>query len=107
MTCGLLTLFGWVVPLLIMMTSGRRSAFVRAHAVESLNFQLSVFVLCNLVANAVGLVFAVVTLGLGWGLVLLVGLGFIIFGGIVMGMASSQASSGGSYRYPLTIRMVH
>lgn len=48
---GYFTLF--VGPLIMMLTAGRRSAFVRAHAKEALNFQLTV------------LLITIVTFGLG------------------------------------------
>jgi uncharacterized Tic20 family protein len=88
-------------PLIIMVTQGNKSAFVRRHAVESLNFQLTL-----LIALVAGVVLSIVTLGLG----LLV----FIPGAIVVGIAALvlvilagiKANNGEDYRYPFNIRMV-
>ncbi|MGZ4589345.1 MAG: DUF4870 domain-containing protein, partial [Actinomycetes bacterium] len=62
-------------PLIIMLTQGTKSAFVRRHAVESLNFQITL-----LIALAAGIVLSIVTLG--------VGLLVVIPAAIVIGIAS-------------------
>ena len=105
LTAGVLSLFAFVFPLVVMNTLGGRSPRVRAHAVESLNFQLSM-----LLYSAVLLVFtlavAVVTLGVGLVVLIPILLGLGLFATVVMVVASVQASSGGFFRYPLTIRFV-
>ena len=85
----------FLVPLVIMMTTGKDSAFVRRHAVESLNFQISA-----LIYGAVSFVLALVVIGL----VLLVILA--IFYVVVVVLATMKAARGEEYRYPLTIRLV-
>ena len=47
-------------PLIIMLTIGNQSPYVRKHAVESLNFQISL-----LIYGAAAVLFSLVTLGLG------------------------------------------
>lgn len=82
-------------PLLVMLIQGNKSAYVRAHAVESLNFQLSL-----LIYAIVSFVLALLLVG--FLLLAVVALMWLIFPII----ATIKASAGESYRYPLTIRMV-
>jgi uncharacterized protein len=86
---------GFVAPLVILLVFGQRSAFVRANAVESLNFNLS------------WLLYAIVSVLLifvGIGLLLLLALGIAYV--ILIVIASIRANNGELYRYPLTIRLV-
>ena len=85
----------FLVPLVIMLTKGKTSPFVRRHAVESLNFQISA-----LIYGAVSFVLALLVIGL----VLLVVLA--IFYVVVVVLATLKAARGEEYRYPLTIRLV-
>ncbi len=105
LSAGALSLFAFVFPLVVMNTVGSRSAQVRAHAVESLNFQLSMLVYSVglvLVAIVVGLL----TLGFGLLVVIPVVIALAVFELVVLVLASVQASNGGFYRYPLTVRFV-
>lgn len=104
-TAGALSIFTFVFPLIVMNTIGSRSARVRAHAVESLNFQLSML-LYSVTLTIVMLVVALATIGLGLLVMIpaLIALG--LFWVVVMVIASVQASNGGFYRYPLNIRFV-
>ncbi len=82
-------------PLIVMLTKGNESAYVRRQAVESLNFQLSI------------LIYAVVSIVLlfvliGFILLPIVGIAWLVF--TIIG--SVRAARGEEYRYPLTIRMV-
>ena len=92
-----LGLLGFLGPLIIMMTSGTKDNFVRVHAVEAVNFHLTVIIgwLIVGVANAI-------TCGLAFPLVFAVLIPVIYFGV----QAGSAASRGEWYRYPWTIRMV-
>jgi len=82
-------------PLIVMLTKGNESAYVRRQSVESLNFQLSMLIY--------GVVSAVLMLVLiGFLLILVVGILWLVFTVI----ASVKASNGEEYHYPLTIRMV-
>jgi uncharacterized Tic20 family protein len=86
----------FLVPLVVMLVKGPQSPFVRAHAVESLNFQLSMLIY--------GIVSAVLILAAGIGLILLAILAVLWIVTVIM--ATMRASEGQAYRYPLTIRFV-
>lgn len=82
-------------PLLVLLIQGPKSARVRAQAVESLNFDLTMTIAMLLSVMLVFLLIGVVTtpiLGILW-------LVFKI-------VATVQTASGQDYRYPLNIRMV-
>jgi len=85
----------FICPLVIMLTKGNESPFVRRNAVESLNFQISLYiyaVVCFV------LVFVLV------GFFLLIALG--IFALIAIILATVKAANGEEFRYPLCIRLV-
>jgi uncharacterized Tic20 family protein len=86
---------GFLCPLIIMLVKGNESAFVRRHAVESLNFQISLLI--YLVVSGI-LVLLVI------GIFLLIALG--IFALVVIILATIAAANGQDYRYPLCIRLV-
>jgi uncharacterized protein len=92
---GAAVAMAFVVPLVIMLTKGKQSAFVRRHAVESLNFQISV-----LIYAAVSALLALVVIGL------LMLLALAVFYVVVVVLATVKAASGEEYRYPLTLRLV-
>jgi uncharacterized Tic20 family protein len=100
-------LIAWVVamaflgPLIVLLVQGPKSPFVRRHAVESLNFQITL-----LIALAAGIVLSVVTLGIGLLVVIPVGLAIMVAALVFMVMASVAANNGEDYRYPLNIRLV-
>ncbi|MFC4913413.1 DUF1707 and DUF4870 domain-containing protein [Actinomadura gamaensis] len=81
---GYFTLF--VGPLIMMMTAGRRSAYVRAHAAEAVNFQLTVL-LVTIVTFGLGAVLYAVT----W---------------IVAAVAALFALTGQPFRTPYILRLV-
>jgi uncharacterized Tic20 family protein len=82
-------------PLIVMLVKGNESVWVRRHAVESLNFQLSILIY--------GIVSAVLVLVL-IGFLLLIAVGLLWL--ICTIMAAVKANNGEDFRYPLTIRMV-
>ncbi len=82
-------------PLIVMLTKGNESAFVRRQAVESLNFQLSM-----LIYFIVSFVLLFVLIG--FLLLPIVGIMWLVF--TIIG--SIKGSNGEDYRYPLTLRMV-
>jgi uncharacterized Tic20 family protein len=86
---------GFLAPLAVLMLAGRRSAFVRRHAVEALNFNLSV-----LLYAAISAVLVLVVIGIP----MLVAVGLLYVVAVLFGAAA--ASRGEDYRYPLTIRFV-
>ena len=82
-------------PLIVMLTKGNESPWVRRQAVESLNFQLSI-----LIYGAVSVLLCFVLIG--FVLLPLVGL----TGLVCTILGSIRAGRGEDYRYPFTIRMV-
>jgi uncharacterized protein len=86
---------GFLAPLIVLLLFGPRSAYVRAHAVESLNFNLS-----WLLYAIVG----VLLIFIGIGILILIALGIAYV--VLIVVASIRANSGVFYRYPLTIRFV-
>jgi uncharacterized protein len=86
---------GFVAPLLVLLVFGPRSAYVRAHAVESLNFNLT------------WLLYAIVAVALAFlliGIPILIALGLAYL--VLIVIASIRANNGEFYRYPLTIRFI-
>jgi hypothetical protein len=96
---------GFLAPLIVLLVKGKESPFVRRHAVESLNFQLSL-----LIYLVVGSIVSVVLFFLTFGLFLIILVPAAVLLGIgalvVIILASVKASQGEDYRYPLTIRIV-
>ena len=86
---------GFVAPLVVLLVFGPRSAYVRAHAVESLNFNLS-WLLYAIVS--------VVLIFIGIGILMLLALGIAYV--VLIVIASIRANNGEFFRYPLTIRFV-
>ncbi len=82
-------------PLIVMLTKGNESGYVRAQAVESLNFQLSMLI--YFIVSFV-LVFVLI----GFLLLPVVGIAWLV----LTILASVKSANGELYRYPLTIRMV-
>lgn len=86
---------GFVVPLIIMITKGNESPFVRRAAVESLNFWIT-----GLLASVVAFVLLFVLIGfILLPLVALVWLILPIYAGI-------KANEGVDYRYPFNLRLI-
>jgi uncharacterized Tic20 family protein len=72
--------------------------FVRAHAAEALNFNLSVMIYAVVLATAAALLV---------GVLLLMALAAVILAWLVLTcVAATKAGQGETYRYPLTIRFV-
>jgi uncharacterized protein len=86
---------GFVAPLVVLLVFGPRSAYVRAHAVESLNFNLS-WLLYAIVGG--------ILLIIGIGVLILIALGIAYV--VLVIIASVQANNGQFFRYPLTIRFI-
>jgi uncharacterized Tic20 family protein len=87
--------FGLIVPLIVMLTLGSRSAYVRHHAVEALNFHITTWIAAFVAGISLFLVVGVILLPA----VLIVGAVFTV-------IAAVKAYQGVPYRYPLTIRLV-
>lgn len=100
---GLLVPFAWLIIYLVYKD---RSQFVRAHAAEAVNFHLSL-IIYQLGGFVVSIVLALVTLGIGFLLVIPLYLALVVFALVVVIMAAIAANQGRPYRYPITIRMVN
>jgi uncharacterized Tic20 family protein len=86
---------GFIAPLVVLLVFGPRSAYVRAHAVESLNFNQS-----WLIYAIVGVV--LIFLGIGILILLALGIAYVF----LVIIASIRANNGELFRYPLTLRFV-
>lgn len=86
---------GLLAPLAVLLFKGNDSAFVRRHAVESLNFQINALVYTVVFAL---LLFVLI----GFVLLPLYGLFYLIC--VILGAV--RASAGDDFRYPMTIRFV-
>jgi uncharacterized Tic20 family protein len=90
------TLVLWIIaPMAVLLTKGQESAFVRAQAIESLNFQLTVLLASFGAA-------ALTTLAIGFLLVPAVATGALV----LIVLASVRAYRGDPFRYPLNIRLI-
>ncbi len=96
--------FGFLAPLVVMLVKSE-SPYVRRHAVESLNFQISILIY-GIVGAIVAFVLALVTFGIGLLVIVPVAIAAGIAILIVMILATVAASKGEDYRYPLTIRFI-
>ena len=83
---------GFLAPLIIYLIKKNESSFVTAHARESLNFQITIFIII------VALVITVVGILLLW----IVG----ILALVLVIMATIKASEGKLYRYPFSLRLI-
>jgi uncharacterized protein len=86
---------GFLGPLVVLLVAGDKSPFIRRHAVEALNFNLS-----WLLYIGAALILSVILIGLP--VLLALGIGYVVF----VILAAMEASRGGEYRYPLTVRFV-
>ena len=84
-----------IFPLIVYLTAGKDSAFVRRHSTEALNFHISL-----LIYSIVSAVLILVLIGI----VLLIVVA--IFGLVMTIVATIAAAQGRDFRYPLTIRLV-
>ena len=82
-------------PLIIMLVFGPRNAFVKNQSTEALNFQITLAIAVIISFILFFVVIGIVLLPI----VLVVGLVFMIIGGV-------KAYGGEEYRYPINIRMV-
>ena len=84
--------FPILAPLVIYLIKKDESSFVAYHAKESLNFQITLFVICIL------LFITIVGILLLW----IVG----IIGAVLVIVATIRASEGKLYKYPFAIRLI-
>ncbi len=88
---------GFIAPLIVMLTKGNESPYTKYHAVEALNFQITVTI-----AYVASYILLAVTFGILFFLPFLVWIGAVIFC-IMAGMASNK---GEAYKYPLNLRLI-
>ncbi|NEA35840.1 DUF4870 domain-containing protein [Streptomyces sp. SID13031] len=88
-------ILGFIAPLIVLLVKGNESPTVRAHAVESLNFQITASI--GYIASYILMVVLIgfITLPAIWILAVV----FAI-------MATMAASSGKPYKYPFALRLV-
>jgi uncharacterized protein len=91
----------FLAPLLVLLVQGDKSAFVRRHAVESLNFQISL-----LIYLAVAFIAGLLTLSLLSVVLIPLGIAAAVAALVFIITATMAASRGEEYTYPLTIRLV-
>jgi uncharacterized Tic20 family protein len=96
MLAHLLAIFtGFIGPLVIYLTKGQTDPFVRHHAAESLNFQITV-----VIAAFVSLILFIVLIGI-------IMLPVVIIGALVLEIVGAvRANAGEWWRYPVNIRLV-
>lgn len=87
--------FGFLPALIIYLTKGNDSAFVKQESREALNFQITLAI-----AYVISTVLIIVLIGLL--MLLAVWVGSVI----LMIMAAIAANKGEAYRYPLNIRLI-
>lgn len=86
---------GFLGPLVVLLAVGNRSSYVRRHAVEALNFNLT-----WLIYIVVGVILAFLLIGIP--ILIALGVAYLVL--VVLGAVA--ASDGRDFRYPLTIRFV-
>ena len=86
---------GWVVPLVIYFVKKDESEFVTAHAKESLNLQITTFLLA-----IIGVILVIICVGIPFLIALAI---YEIVFGVIAGI---QAYDGKPYRYPFCVRLI-
>ncbi len=86
---------GLIAPLIVLLVKGNESPYVRAHAVESLNFQITA-----LIAALVSIPFVFILIGIP--MLIVIGVLYLIW----VIQASLAANRGEYYRYPVNWRIV-
>lgn len=84
--------FPILAPLIIYLVKKNESSFVATHAKESLNFQITMFIIC----------FALVITVIGILLLWAVGIMYVV----LIIVATIRASEGKLYKYPFAIRLI-
>ncbi len=86
---------GFIAPLIIYLIKKDESAYVREHAKESLNFQISLFIY-----YIVSFILMFILIGIV--LMIVLGIGALV----LIIIATIKASEGKLYRYPFCIRLI-
>lgn len=99
---GFMTGIGsWVGPLIIWIIRREQDPFVADHAREGLNFNITMAILVG-----VALLLGILTLGIALLLIVPVALVIAVLWFIWTIQATTAASRGETYRYPLSIRLI-
>jgi uncharacterized Tic20 family protein len=94
-------MFAVLGPLAVLLTDKRRSHFAREHAVEALNFEVS------MLAYALGVVvLAFISLGLMMTPAFLALLALVAHYVVASTLGARHAARGEPYRYPFTFRLL-
>ncbi|MGQ9838356.1 MAG: DUF4870 domain-containing protein [Cyanobacteriota bacterium] len=114
---GYLGGFFWqiIIPLVILLVKRKESCFVKEHAQESLNFQISmliyyffvVIIFILLLATWSESVFGLVMVFLSLFVLFVLPFVLFIFGLVTMILASVKAYKGKLYRYPFCLRLIN
>ena len=91
-----------IVGPLVVYVAKKDDPFVRRHAAEALNFNISVLIYSIVLGIAT---FVLIFVVVGLALIPVLILGFLAWLGLTI-LAASKAGQGEEYRYPLTIRFV-
>jgi uncharacterized protein len=86
---------GFIAPLVIYLIKKDESPFVREHAKESLNFQITLFILYIIS-------FFLIFIFIGILMMVVLGIGALV----LIIVATVKASEGKLYRYPFNIRLI-
>lgn len=105
--CGYLGVpFGNILgPLVVWLIFRDESRFIDEHGRESLNFQISITIYVVVLGILAGLI-GVLTLGLGFIIIVPVGLLLGLAAIVAVIMAAVEAKNGNVYRYPFTMRFL-
>lgn len=104
---GVLAVFwlGWVPPLIFWLVFKDRGALTRQESKESLNFQITVT--AALVINAIlGVILSIVTLGIWFFVQALLHWAIVIAAVVFSILAGVKVNQGGTYRYPVSVRLI-
>lgn len=105
LAAALLGGFAFLGPLVVWLAQKDRDRWVAAHAVESLNFQLT-WLVGGFVAGIAGFLLAVVTVGLGLIVLVPLALAAVIAWFVFTVRGAIAASRAEEYTYPLTVRLI-
>ncbi len=107
---GLLSLldffvFGFVTSLVMWLVKRDESEFLDDHGKEAVNFQISL-TLYWIALAIVSVPFLIVTLGLGFLVLVPVGIGLVVLRIVGCVSAAMAANRGEFYRYPMSVRLI-
>jgi len=87
--------FGFLPALIVYLTKGNESPFVKSESAEALNFQITLFIGYTVASVLVVLLIGLLLLPAIW-----------IAGTIFMVMAAIANNNGNAYKYPVNLRLI-